>query len=183
MKLSLDLGKCRQVNVWLHDLPDAGFEGEERTEIILPAAKASFVRRGALEMLVPIGGRLIYGLLGGILVPANPVVLRVEIHISENRSKRFNGAILKSEKTFVGLPREYVPGIQRALAISGDHIPTLPAGSIKLEHAAHGEVSSNQAIFGHLTISLIKLFSLENIQPVEDELVKMFPERLANEIG
>jgi hypothetical protein len=123
----------------------------------LPAARRlQGQRQAAIEVLVPVGARMIYGLLGGILTPAAEA-LRVEIHISEDRTKRFEETVMKHETVFVGLPRKYVPGTERAFTLSGKHVPDLMAGNLKLTHAAHGEVSSNQAIFGHLTISLLKL--------------------------
>jgi hypothetical protein len=57
MKFSLNLEKLSQANVWLHDLPAAGFEGEEITETFLSAATIPQVRRAALELFVPVGGR------------------------------------------------------------------------------------------------------------------------------
>ena len=126
MKFSLHFGELRRANVWLDDLPAAGFESTERTQISLQAAtRLDEQRRAAIELYVPVGPMIIYGLLGGILTPEGPDTLKIEIHTSEDRTKRFEEAMIHSEGAFVGLPREYVPGIQRALAVSGKHVPRL----------------------------------------------------------
>jgi hypothetical protein len=67
MELNLELGKHRPANLWLQDLPPARFESDQVLEFSISAAGTPLKtkRQGALEVVVPIGPRAMYGLLGG----------------------------------------------------------------------------------------------------------------------
>ena len=86
------------------------------------------------------------------------------------------------EKVFVGLPFQYARAVERAFRVASKHMARIPSGNLTIDHAAHGEVSSNERMYEHLAISVLKLLSLETSEPGKERLLQLFPDSFAAEI-
>jgi hypothetical protein len=180
MRFGVDLGKERRANIWFGELPFANFEAGRIVTVFLDRTNLAFqtTRQAALEVRINAGPRWVYGLLGGVLSPGQAGKLEVQISISEDRTTEFKEKIeLGHEPVFVGLPDEYVRGLENALRIGTRNLLRLPSGILRLSCAAHGEISSNQIIFEHLALSLIKLLAFEETDVSPEQVGRIFPER------
>ena len=66
--------------------------------------------------------------------------------------------------------------------VAGEHVDAIPCGNLRIDHAAHAEVSSNQRIFEHLAISLLKLLAVKESEPTKADLLRVFPVSFTAEI-
>lgn len=84
--ITLNLSDYRKARVWLGELPDIIYPVAEIVETTLGTKNVAVaeIRRAAIEMFVPKGGRAVYGLLGAEFSPANTDKLAVQVAISKN---------------------------------------------------------------------------------------------------
>lgn len=154
-------GKFR---LWQDEVHLAVCDMEGSRELMFDCS--SWVDEGCLprvvvvEVMIPRGGRAIYGLLGGIYSPhTNAHQLRVRIP----RNQSFGGVYADSmvaafDTARVGLPNEYaeaaIAGIKQAISGGVSPFP----GVLSMCFAACGDVSSNAPIFTQLGSVLMGLF-------------------------
>lgn len=136
-------------------------------------------RQTALEIIIPVGPRVCYGLLGAEFIPNNFGKLSVEVRVSTENESIFPSSIADEFDTVkIGLPEEYsqsvIDGIVNSL--NNQIIQTLGSGVIKIEQAAHGEISSSKKMFRNIAATVIQLLLLDQVSPQEEvtEIVKTY---------
>ena len=173
---TLELGKYRRARVWIGDLPHVAYAAQ-KTLIQNFVANRHLIyepRETAVEILVPLGARSMYGLLGGRYVYDSTSELRVEVSLSSATERPFPESLATStDEVRIGLPAEYGAAVLAGIEIAENDAP-LTAGRFFVDHAAHGTVGSCIAIYKHLSAVLVKLFNLKE-EPSDSDLVALFP--------
>jgi len=174
---TLKLGRHRRARVWIGDIPDV-LCASQNTLIQHYAAPGYLLyepREAAVELLVPLGARFMYGLLGGRFAYEATSELHVEVSVSSAHERPFPESLAKSiDEVRVGLPSEYGGAALAGVEFAGADSP-LTAGRLIVSHGAHGAVSSCIAIYKHISAVLLKLFTLPNGEPSDDDLIALFP--------
>jgi hypothetical protein len=172
----LDLGKFRHARVWIDSEPDARYESTYEVSAEVPGRGRCQPRSGAVEVLVPAGAHVMYGLLGGRIVPSDAGRLRVVAAISASDGTRFDSILCPhGDRLHVGLPHEYAPAIEGGLRAATAGTPTeiLPSGELVVDCAVHAEVGSSVALFTTLTGILIGLLTATDLS--KEGLLHLFP--------
>jgi hypothetical protein len=173
----LDLGKHRQARIWTGDVPDASYPpiDEMRRSVLAGRSAQDGFKLAAIEVLVPLGGRSMYGLLGGEFQPDSSNRLDVRVCLASAQGKLFsnNLAGLRDEVR-VGLPAEYAEAVFDGVALAKGELGSLASGSLLINRAAHGAVGSCDIVFKHLSAALIKLLNAVQ-KPSDLELINLFP--------
>lgn len=111
-----------------------------------------------LELFLPRGGRIIYGMLGVNYKSISDKILSIKIPETNNDIKVFDDSLIAPvEQAYIGLPIEYGKAIYLELIQFHKMKRLLLTGELDFCYAAHSEVSSNSWIFQKLTYILIKL--------------------------
>jgi hypothetical protein len=173
---TLELGKYRRARVWLGELPDAVYSASPSF------AKFGEVDRGeakiaAVELLIPTGGRTIYGLLGGQFKPAAGYGMSIEIAASTQSQRAFSAALTgPADRAYVGLPAEYTDAVNAGIKLAKEPLSKLGNGTLSINCAAHSLSGSSSLIFRHLALILIKLMGVAGTSPTDGDLQKLFPD-------
>lgn len=149
-----DLGKAR-CRVWLADLPMQRVGSDALTEKRYPASQTLSAAAGfqvAAEVLIPRGGRSLYGLLGAEFLPAAGDQLLVSVPTLKTASAlRYQGALVEQFDTVsCGLLDEYAEFVIQGVDAAVNERSVLFSGSLSMVCSANGEVSSNGQIFRSL---------------------------------
>lgn len=173
----VDLGKHRRARLWIGDLPDAACQSVNAVKHSISASRniQEGLRLAAIEVLVPLGGRAMYGLLGGEFRPDSTNRLDVDVFVASAGPPFAGNLATKIDKVRVGLPAEYVEGVLDGVALAKGELDRLAAGKLLLNCAAHGEIGSCEVVFKHLALALVKLFNREGQALSDEELISLFP--------
>jgi hypothetical protein len=145
----------------------------------MPAVRLGSARLAAIEMVVPLGGRIGYGLLGGSLQPAPTGELKVTAGISHEDCALYASELLPiGDDLRVGFPIEYVASIGKGVALAQSDTSRCepPAGAIVIDRAVHARVGSSVSLYTHLTAMLLRLLSRRASDPSDEELHQLFPD-------
>jgi hypothetical protein len=120
---TLDLGKYRKARVWIGTLPDAAYSPREVITRVFSAGAGmrTETRAVAIEILVPLGPRSMYGLLGCHFNPDRMGQLGVDVHVASS-----NGPVLpdslatRGDEVRIGLPAEYAGAILAGVSLEKD---------------------------------------------------------------
>lgn len=176
---TLDIGKHRQVRIWMGELPDAAYPVMRTLSYSVAAGKAPYnqPRVAAVEAFVPVGGRAHYGLLGGVFRPAPSDALNIELGISSETERRFVDSLAqRTDEVRVGLPNEYVSGVKAGIELAKAELKTLAPGTLVINHAAHGAVGSCTTIYKHVASILVKVLDVGCLDLADGELRALLPE-------
>jgi hypothetical protein len=176
---TINLDFHSQARVWIKDSPSIIYPV---LDIITQEIKGSLVRKSGtrqatLELIIPVGPRVCYGLLGVQFIPNDSGKLSVEVRVStENESIFKNSMAAQVDTVRIGLPREYSQSVIEGIISSLNQrtIEILGSGVIRLEQAAHGEISSSKKFFRNIAASVMQLLLLDQVNPQEEvtEIVK-----------
>jgi len=149
--LTLDLGNHRQGRLWLDELPDLHYPPlrvAERT-VAVPAG-GSRRQKAAAELLVPMGPRAMYGLLGATHTADGSGSLRVQVVLSGADGKVYPAALAgRLDQVRAGLPEEYGDSVLAGV-LSAEALARLGPGVLRIDCAAHGPVGSSPWLFQRL---------------------------------
>lgn len=175
---ALDIGKQRRARVWIGDLPDVACQPLRKVTYSTDAigARTTGPRMAAIEVLVPLGPRSMYGLLGGEFIPNATKQLTVEVSVAAANERRFAQSLASNDdKVHVGLSAEYAKAVLAGVKLAKDKLDALAAGTLLFNRAAHGEVWSCDAVYTNLSAILVRLFNTSSFDYSDDELIKLFP--------
>jgi len=175
----LDLGRHSKARIWFDDSAVPAYVQD--TEIVrVVAAKPGSIRESraaAIELFVPLGGRFLYGMLGGRFTPDSSQYLSVAASVTSSEQPAFTRSLAENlDQVRVGLPAPYAEAIIEVIADMQPAL-TLASGHLALNRAAHGDIGSSSLVFEHLVIALMKLFNIDSSEPQNAELLRIFPER------
>lgn len=173
------IGAFRQARVWIGELPNAAYSPVDTVTHVIAAGRQPIpngLTLATVEVFVPLGGRALYGLLGGHWRPTKGSHLSVELSVSAPNEHSFPDSLAeKVDDVRVGLPAEYAQGVFDGIDLAKGELNTVAAGELSIDCAAHGAVGSSSAIFKHLASVLVKLFNTIHAEPSDEELARLFP--------
>jgi len=173
----LNLGKHRRARIWIGDVPDAVYESKDKLirSVRADCKMQDKFKQAAIEVAIPLGGRSMYGLLGGELRPGSSPILDVNISMGSPKGRLFADSLAgTTDEVRVGLPAEYAEAVFDGIALARGELTRLAAGRLLINRAAHGAVGSCDAVFKHLAAALIKLLN-SGPEPSDVELINLFP--------
>lgn len=182
---TLELTKHRRARIWLSELPIAGFPAIETLQRDFQAEKRSVFniskKVSAIEVYVPLGGRFMYGLLGGKLREDDSDKYTVDVNISQPNGKEFENPISgNAMSAYVGLPSEYVDAIFTGVDFAKKRSDKFFGGKLSIDHAAYSKVGSSSILFANLAVILINLLNMNNTGASNEDLIKLFPENFSS---
>ncbi|MCF3609202.1 hypothetical protein L2E81_22495 [Planktothrix agardhii 1033] len=176
---TIDLGFHSQARVWLKDSLPFIYPALDiiSQDIQTGLACKSETRQAALEIFIPVGPRVCYGLLGAKFIPNPSGKLSVEVRVSTENESIFSSSMAAQVDTVkIGLPEEYsqsvMEGIVNSLTNDAKLIETLGSGVIAIEQAAYGEISSSKKMFRNIAATVIQLLLLDQAS-CQDEVTKI----------
>lgn len=92
------------------------------------------LKQAAIEVVVPLGGRSMYGFLGGEFQPASPDRLHVSVCVASSRGKVFaNNVAGAVDEARVGLPAEYSDAVFDGIPLAKAELTRLAAGRLLIK--------------------------------------------------
>ena len=137
---------------------------EASTTVPLPAC----TRMVAVEVVVPRGGRVEYGLLAATYVTSGEGPTRVEVPFSDEAGPVWTESLAaRLNEVRIGLPREYASAVLETLssALPG----RLSPGLLRISESAHGAAGSSRRLFGVLGRAVGELLTLG--EPLPDAVI------------
>lgn len=154
------LSKERRVRVWINEspanlMPDFDHVSHCRrisSQNIRPLIRKCVV----IEVFIPLGGRFLYGLLGGEAIDCLYQDFNLVAFEMVATDSVFNGS-LAGDLDIVswGLPNEYIDSVLDGACIGIEKYGLPDAATIQFHLAAFGEIGSTVSIFRRLAIIII----------------------------
>jgi hypothetical protein len=174
---TLELGMHRRARVWIGDLPDAMCPpvGTLTHTIAAGRETQNGLRLAAIEVLVPLGPRSMYGLLGGRFEPDATGQLVIGFNVTAATERLFAESLAANgDQVRVGLPAEYAHSVLAGVSAAKGEMNSLASGKLSFDCAAHRDIGSCEAVYRHLAAALVKLFNEACLNLSDDELVRLF---------
>ncbi|AMV47823.1 hypothetical protein ATN79_44970 [Paraburkholderia caribensis] len=116
-----------------------------------------------------------YGMIGGQFEPSGDGMFEIEIPVSSGDMPIYSESLIASKDDVrTGLPAEYVRGICTGLDTGGAAHDRVVSGKFRITCAAHGLMSSSEAIFSRLSLVLLKLIMLKEAEATDAALIELF---------
>jgi len=158
-----------QARVWLQEHPQIIYSATDliEREVGSGLEKKAGDKRAALEILIPVGPRFLYGLLGAKFIPNDSGKIVVQILVSTTEEADYKKSIASEQHldtVRVGLPREYSNSvIEGALqALNPQSCTELGSGILRFDQAAWGEIGSSNKIFRQIAATVVQLLALNS---------------------
>lgn len=175
----IDLDLQRKACVWFNESPELLYPVVEvmNQDLATGLEQNSHRKQVALELLIPVGAKMSYGLLGVEFILNSSEKLLIELWISTENERIFEKSIANKLDTIrIGLPLEYSQSVIEGIKISLDEnlISNLGSGILRINQAAHGEISSSNKFFKRISMILMQLLILDRIhsQKKVTEIIK-----------
>jgi hypothetical protein len=159
-------GKAR---IWKESFPNLIYPTVNIVEkVVRTNLEAVFERKQvAIEILIPVGGRFLYGFLGVVFKPDCSGKLLLQVPVSTDTEKIFEDSIAAHlDQVRLGLPNEYVQSVIDSALFHLDKyksVEILGSGTLCFEPAAHGELSSSKRFFWDITGVLVQLLVFNRV--------------------
>ncbi len=167
-------GDYVRARVWLDELPRATFspKGLHTFTRKCESAATPSIQSLAVECFAYTGPRIYYGLLGGTWTSDQSGEFNVVVGTSEGDGERLdeNFGAGKSWPAFVGLPVEFVEGVELGFAAASQFCPS---GTLTLNCAAHEHVGSCIVIYERIAASIARMLSGATRDTANEELARM----------
>lgn len=168
--LTINLDYHGKACVWMDDSPSIIYPV---IDIISQDLKTNLPQKSnpkkvVLEVLIPVGARICYGLLGVEFIPNSSGKLSLEVCLStENEAIFVKSIAAKLDVVRVGLPKEYGNGVIEGvkLGLNERFLEVLGSGVLRFDQAAHGEIGSSNQFFRQISATIIQLLSLDIKNP------------------
>lgn len=127
-----------------------------------------------VEMMLPTGGRICYGLLSAKVEPHNEQdIVKLSMAFTSHNTVRYEESFLwNDEHVYKGLPEEYIGYVSNSICEKIYEKNIYPQCSILFEYAANCEVGSSPRLFeiiAEIIINLICTSSLDEICSINIE--------------
>lgn len=125
-----------------------------------------------IELMVPRGGRALYGALGAKFTSdRSSSSLRAIVTAQPDSSPTNADSLISSiEQVEIGLPREYADGVANGVRSALEWRRSLSAGTLDFGYAAIGRVSSSQRLFWILGSTVTELL-MQPARTIDDQSV------------
>ena len=179
---NINLNFHSQARVWIEDAPSIIYPViDTLTKDVQTGLTRNSERQRqvALEILIPVGVRILYGLLGAKFIPHDSGKLSLAVLVSTNNEFIFEQSIASQlDRVRVGLPNEYSQSIvDGALkALDRETIVKLGSGLIQFDLAAHGEIGSSNKFFRKIAAIVVQLLTIDTGSSEQEvtEIVKNY---------
>lgn len=162
--IELNLSLHRKTRIWINEFPKPCFDSTSRLqENYSSYEKNSLYLKNdciAVELSIPVGARIIYGLLGAKFNHNSSDHFSLEIYSLDSKNTVFETPIYSGlDVVYVGLPSIYLKSVKRGFQqFFEDKKNKMPSGNLIFKCAAHSEVGSNERIFEQLAIIISNYF-------------------------
>lgn len=174
--LEFDIGYLRKIRVWFEHNQLLMLSSNNKAQIRKYPCHInnnSNNKTVIIELFIPQGGRIVYGLLGAKYMPTLINELEVSIFCSNKISQNiFNDALIdKIEPAHISLSEEYCNAVFDSIDSISRQGKLKFNGKLEFCYGATAEISSNEWIFRKLTYLLINLFNVADYM-VDVDLLK-----------
>ncbi|MCT7961005.1 hypothetical protein NG791_09990 [Laspinema sp. D1] len=122
-------------------------------------------------MIIPSGGRALYGLLGGGFLPDRSGELVVKVAVSKKDELEMPESLAsKFDTVYRGLPGEYADSVLDGIVDAGE---ILGSGLLLCNCAAHSPVGSSPWMFRQLALIWVRLIASQTESVSEEELTRL----------
>jgi hypothetical protein len=184
--IEVKLGFLRRARIWLNDLPNFSFEVARISQRAINVTNAirPFSQSLMLELYIPAGPRVLYGLLGlqfsqeelsdQLIIKIADSSTMLEGQLSSTQTSLQVSCLLaaNTDHLCIGLPEEFVNAIMEE-AIASAKLHKLGTGILYFGQAAYGLVGSSPYMFRKLTEALVSLLVHPNLILAEPELTAL----------
>jgi hypothetical protein len=170
-KRTIIINRHRRAFIWLDSLPSASYSSWRVRSLTFPAnaALVPAIQRAAIEYYGQSGHPSSYGLLGAEFTSHMADTLKVEILLSGEAAKPYEGQTMQLCDVRTGLSPEYADGVALGLEKEAK-VNSLPAGQLVIACAAHDPVGSSPYIYEFLSKLLMKLLCSARPESSDTEL-------------
>lgn len=152
MHLDIDLEFHRRARVWVDPLPGDVQASAVQTVRLPCTSGAADPCAFAVEIEIPRGPMISYGLLG---LHYRPGETGLEVSVSVGTGGIRSDSLAAGDTVRWGLDEEYADAVlQSASRVAG--AGTLPCGSVAFDYSASGKVGSSPRVFGALAAALLR---------------------------
>jgi len=173
MMWRLQLSRHRRARVWFDEVPGAGYSPTTVIRRVVSAgATPALPRLAAVELMVPRGATLAYGLLGAEWLDKGEEVGTVSVAVNRTGFPMKEPLVPQSEDVRIGLLDEYADAVFT-------HVEQLVhegwrfGGELSFRWAAHSAAGSSEWIFSELSGLVARLLRCTAV-PSEDDVIGMF---------
>lgn len=154
----------KKARLWTETVPEYRYIGPVHRCSIIPSHGSRLPARGvAVELLIPVGPRSLYAALGAEFVPSSGHELEVRVLRSKDPGQVISWALASAvDEVRSGLPLEFADVVAEATQVAPDLV-RLGAGTLTINQAAYGVVSSNKSTFKRLAVAVVCLLGLEDL--------------------
>jgi hypothetical protein len=154
------LSHHREARLWLADRP-ALLDGPVQAHLPAPHGTVTPIRSEvAVEVAIPHGAHISYGLLGATWLPDAE---GVTVLSRPDGPPYASPLVFEPDRAWVGLPHEFVDAVTSAAATAGDALPA--RGGIVFDAAANSAVGSSEQHFALLTRIVLALLAADVTDP------------------
>jgi hypothetical protein len=156
----VDLPGEGRATVWVGELPHIAYEPTRVVAWSTSGRRVAMYAEAAIELFKPLGGRFLYGLLGGRLRPLANGELKITVGVSTAATQRYQSSLFSAlDRLWCGLPAEFALGAEEGIrsVLEYQGVDRLPAAELVVDHAAYGEIGSSRAVFKQLAVGLVEL--------------------------
>lgn len=155
MQLDIDLEFHRRARVWIDALP-GGVPAADTRSVSLPcASRAVDPCTVAIEVEIPRGPMISYGLLG---LQYRPSGSGLEVSVSVGARGIRSDSLAPGDTVRWGLDAEYADAVLESASRVAE-AELLPCGAVAFDCSAFGEVGSSPRVFGALAGVLLQVTS------------------------
>lgn len=175
---TFNLERFKKGRVWFNELPKCEYIPEKVLvhTVIATSSKKTIIRHAAIELLVPLGPRSMYALIGGEYRSDNSDTLQVELSVLDDGAAFFDSLASPGDVVKIGLPSEYVRGVIDGIDMGCAQLGSVGAGMLRITCAAHGVMWSSEAIYSKVASMLVKLINWGQGDVIDKEIVKLLSE-------
>lgn len=133
------------------------------------------VHNAVLEVMIPRGARVLYGMLGVRYLPAGGAAARIDDLKSISIFSEDENYLIKGfDSVSVGLPENYAKAALEGFRRASFDCVEVEINRLQIIYAAHGEVSSNERIFEKIGFVLARLIAGARNSDFEESISSMF---------
>lgn len=162
--LQLDPLLPPRARAWVGELPNLPTEPSQVVQKVIEVRHPPRRSRSiaAIEVLIPCGGRFIYGLLGGEFTPNDSQPLVVQVACSETGQTITDWSLARRlDAVISGIPPWAAEEILNA-ALENAESQALGPGCLRYSLGAHGVLGSSRSVFRGLAGVVVSLICLDN---------------------
>ncbi len=161
--LEFELDYLRNIRLWFQ--PNQDLLLSNRPQIVKYSSHSNkdfYNKTVIIELLIPRGGRNIYGLLGAnyIPMPTNNLEVSVLCGTNFNANSFKKSLIEKIEPVYLSISEEYCKAIFDKIESLSKNSQLNLGGKLNFCYGASSEISSNELIFSKLTNLIINLIPI-----------------------